>query len=438
MISELSLMLLLILLNGFFSLAEMALMASRKARLRSEAEKGDKAYKMALETAEDPGKFLSTIQVAITLIGILTGAIGGATISQSLTAWLSSIPTLANTASALAVAIVVAITTTISVILGELVPKKLALSKPEVISTKLIRIMAIFSAIFYPIVKFLTVITDAIVRLLGLKTNREPDVTEEEVKVLISQGAKSGIFESSEKGMVEGVLELDDRRITSFMTPRTEVAALDLADSAQSPLQFVIDHAQYAFLPAMEEDLDKIAGMIPVRPALAAFLHDRNTDIRSILVPPVFIPETISALRTLAILRESKISTALIVDEYGGVSGLVTRGDLLGSVLSGIDEGASADIPGVVKRSDCSFLVDGALPIADFSDSLDLDETLFDTDLYDTVAGLVLACMGSIPKAGESCDWQNLHIEIMDMDGNRIDKVLVEKRNKEQFTDQPL
>lgn len=437
MLSELALIFLLILLNGFFSLAEMALMASRKARLRSEAEKGDKAYKMALETAENPGRFLSTIQVAITLIGILTGAIGGATISQSLTAWLASIPPLANAASALAVAIVVAATTTASVILGELVPKNLALSKPEVISAKLIRPMAIFSAIFYPLVKFLTVITDAIVRLLGLKANREPEVTEEEVKVLIAQGTESGIFESSEKGMVEGVLELDDRRITSYMTPRTEVAALDLADPEISPLQFIMDHAQYAFLPAMEEDLDKIAGMIPVRPALAAFLRDRNTDIHSILVPPVFIPETISALRALAILRESKISTALIVDEYGGVSGLVTRGDLLGSVLSGIDEGASAEIPGVVKRSDGSFLVDGALPIADFSDSLDLDETLFDTDLYDTVAGLVLACMGSIPKAGESCDWQNLHIEIMDMDGNRIDKVLVEKRDTEQSSDQP-
>ena len=437
MISELLLILLLILLNGFFSLAEMALMASRKARLRSEAEKGDKAYKIALETAENPGRFLSTIQVAITLIGILTGAIGGATISQSLTAWLASIPALANAASALAVAIVVAVTTTASVILGELVPKNLALSKPEVISAKLIRPMAIFSAIFYPLVKFLTVITDAIVRLLGLKANREPEVTEEEVKVLIAQGTESGIFESSEKGMVEGVLELDDRRITSFMTPRTEVAALDLADPMISPLQFIMDHAQYAFLPAMEEDLDRTVGMIPVRPALAAFLRDRNTDIRSILVPPVFIPETISALRALAILRESKISTALIVDEYGGVSGLVTRGDLLGSVLSGIDEGASAEIPGVVKRSDGSFLVDGALPIADFSDSLDLDETLFDTDMYDTVAGLVLACMGSIPKAGESCDWQNLHIEIMDMDGNRIDKVMVEKQYTEQSTDQP-
>lgn len=436
MISEFALMLLLILLNGFFSLAEMALMASRKARLRSEAEKGNTAYKIALDTAEHPGRFLSTIQVAITLIGILTGAIGGATISQSLTAWLSSIPALTHAASALAVGIVVAVTTTVSVVLGELVPKNLALSKPEIISAKLIRPMSIFSTIFYPLVRLLTAITSAIVRLFGLSADEEPAVTEEEVKVLIAQGTESGVFESSEKGMVEGVLELDDRRITSFMTPRTEVAALDLSDPALSPLQFIIDHAHYAFLPAMEENLDKIIGMIPVRPALAAFLCDSKTEIRSILVPPVFIPETISALRALAILRDSKISTALIVDEYGGISGLVTRGDLLASVLSGIDEGTSGEIPGVVKRADGSFLVDGALPIADFSDSLDLDETLFDTDMYDTVAGLVLACMGSIPKAGETCDWQNLHIEIMDMDGNRIDKVLVEKREPQQL-DEP-
>lgn len=427
MISEIILILALILLNGFFSLSEMAIVASRKARLRHEAEQGKENYRLALKAAEEPGKFLSAIQVAITLIGILTGAVGGATISRTLAVWLSGIPFLSSIASPLSVGIVVVLTTLVSVIVGELVPKSLALSKPESIAATIIRPLTILSKIFYPLVKLFSDATNLIVKLLGFSSTQEPDVTEEEVKVLIAQGAESGIFENSEREMVEGVLNLDDRRVTAFMTPRTDVVAIDVLDQERIHEEEIVRHSDFAYLPVIEGDLDKTVGMLPVRKALASIVRDESIDLRSLVTKPVLIPETISALKALSILKDSKTGTALIVDEYGGIAGLVTQSDLLESILSGLAQRNPDEVPGLVEREDGSFLVDGALPIAEFAESLDIDEAAFSFNAYDTVAGLVLDCMGSIPKPGESCTWNDLHMEIMDMDGNRIDKVLVNK-----------
>ena len=430
MIAELLLILALILLNGFFSLSEMAIVSSRKARLRHEAEQGRENYRLALRAASEPGRFLSAIQVAITLIGILTGAVGGATLSRNLSLWLAGIPALKGIAAPLAVGIVVVFTTLFSVILGELVPKSLALSRPETIAAAVIRPLGILSAAFSPLVRFLSGATSLVVRLLGFSPARGPDVTEDEVKVLIAQGTESGIFENSEKEMMEGVLNLDDRRVTAFMTPRTDVVAIDISDEKAATREEIVAHADFAYLPVIEGDLDKIVGMLDVRDALASMVREGIFDLRAHLVEPVLIPETISALKALSILKDKAAGTALIVDEYGGVSGLVTLSDLLESVLAGLAQGDSDEIPGLLQREDGSYLVDGALAIAEFAESMELDEETLDPNAYDTVAGLVLDCMGSIPKAGDSCDWNGLHIEIMDMDGNRIDKVLVRKREE--------
>ena len=430
MIAELLLILALILLNGFFSLSEMAIVSSRKARLRHEAEQGRENYKLALRAASEPGRFLSAIQIAITLIGILTGAIGGATLSHNLRLWLAGIPALKGIAAPLAVGIVVVFTTLFSVILGELVPKSLALSRPETIAAAVIRPLGILSAAFSPLIRFLSGTTSLVVKLLGFSPARGPDVTEDEVKVLIAQGTESGIFENSEKEMMEGVLNLDDRRVTAFMTPRTDVIAIDISDEKAATREEIVAHADFAYLPVIEGDLDKIVGMLDVRDALASMVRDGIFDLRAHLVEPVLIPETISALKALSILKDKAAGTALIVDEYGGVSGLVTLSDLLESVLAGLAQGDSDEIPGLLQREDGSYLVDGALAIAEFAESMELDEETLDPNAYDTVAGLVLDCMGSIPKAGDSCDWNGLHIEIMDMDGNRIDKVLVRKREE--------
>jgi len=427
MFAELVLILALILLNGFFSLSEMAIVSSRKARLRHEAEQGNENYKLALRAASEPGRYLSAIQVAITLIGILTGAVGGATISHTITSWFAGIPALAGIAAPLAVGIVVVFTTLFSVILGELVPKSLALSRPEAIAAAIIRPLTVFSAIFGPLVRFLSGATTLVVKVLGFSRAHGPDVTEDEVKVLIAQGTESGIFENSEKEMMEGVLNLDDRRVTAFMTPRTDVIAIDTSDGKAATREEIVAHADFAYLPVIEGDLDKIVGMLDIREALASMVRDGSFDLRSHLVEPVLIPETISALKALSILKDKAVGTALIVDEYGGVSGLVTLSDLLESVLAGLAQNDSDEIPGIVQREDGSYLVDGALAIVEFAESMELDEDEFDPNAYDTVAGLVLDCMGSIPKAGDACDWQGLHIEIMDMDGHRIDKVLVGK-----------
>lgn len=428
MAAEIIVILALILLNGFFSLSEMAIVSSRKARLRHEAEQGKNNFKLALGAAEQPGRFLSAIQVAITLIGILTGAVGGATLSRNLGLWLAGFPALAGMAQPLSVVIIVILTTLVSVILGELVPKSLALSKPESIAAAIIRPLSAISLVFYPIVRFLSGVTSLIVRMLGFSRESGPDVTEDEVKILIAQATESGIFENSEKEMVEGVLDLDDRRVTAFMTPRTDVVAIDLEEGKSAVRDELLAHADYACLPVIEGDLDRIVGMLNVRQALAALARGGPFDMKDHLSAPVLIPETISALRALSILKDKETRTGLIVDEYGGVSGLVTMADLLGLVLAGLDQGEGGDTSGIVRREDDSFLIDGALTITDFAEAMEIDEESFDTNAYDTVAGLVLDCLGSIPKTGEHCNWEGFRIEIVDMDGNRIDKVLVSRR----------
>lgn len=427
MIFEIIVILILILLNGFFSLSEMAIVSSRKARLRHGAEQGKERYKLALAAAEQPGRYLSAVQVAISLIGILTGAVGGVTLSRSLEYWLSGFPLPAGAAQTISVAVIVIVTTLVSVLFGELVPKSLALARPESIAAAIIRPLAVFSALFNPLVRFLSWATGRIIHLLGFSRAKDPEVTEDEVKVLIARGAESGIFENSEKEMVEGVLTLDDRRVTAFMTPRTDVVSIDREDGAASAREELISNACFANIPVVEGDLDKIVGMLNVREALAAFARDGSLDIGAHLAAPVLIPETVSALKALSLLKDRGARTGLIVDEYGGVSGLVTMSDLMESVVAGLVQDGADDTPGTVEREDGSFLVDGTLTIAEFAEALDLKEEDFDVKTYDTVAGLVLDCMGSIPKAGEQCDWNSLHIEIMDMDGNRIDKVLVKR-----------
>jgi putative hemolysin len=259
---ELLVLLCLILLNGFFSLSEMAIVSSRKARLKHEADKGKKNYRLALETAENPSRFLSTIQVVITLIGTLAGAFGGATVARGLEETLRPLPVLAHAAGPVSVAIVVVLTTLVSVILGELVPKHIALARPEIVAAAVIGPVRIIALAFAPLARFLSAVTELIVSLIGAKRSQAPTVTEEEIRVLIAQGAETGVFEKSEREMVEGVFSLGDRRVTSLMTPRTEVSFIDLLDSPAIARRVVVDNARYAYLPAVEGDLDKIIGML--------------------------------------------------------------------------------------------------------------------------------------------------------------------------------
>jgi putative hemolysin len=423
---ELAIILSLILLNGFFSLSEMAIVSSRKARLRHEAEKGRKGYRLALETAENPSRFLSTIQVIISFIGTLAGAYGGATVAQTLAVTLQKVPFFSASAATASVTIVVVGTTFVSVVLGELVPKNLALARPEPIAAAVIRPLRFLTVVFAPLARFLSGATELVIALLGAKGAREPAVTEDEIRVLIAQGAEMGVFEAREREMVEGVLSLGDRRVTSLMTPRTDVVYVDLKAGLDAAREMLLDNSRYGYLPAVDENLDRVIGMLPVKECLAAIATGRFDDQRRFLRDPVLVPESISALKAFSALKEGEVKTALILDEYGGVAGLVSLSDLMESIVGDLPFTGNEEEPEITRRDDGSYLVDGSLPIERFIEELDLGDKIAGGD-YDTVAGLVLDRMGSIPHAGEKCQWGNCILEIVDMDGNRIDKILVSR-----------
>jgi putative hemolysin len=422
--AELLLLIALVLVNGFFSMAEMSVISSRKARLRHEADRGKKNYKLALQTAESPSRFLSTIQVAITLISILTGALGGATLARGLQTAFEKIPFLARVANPLALGLVVIATAFISVVFGELVPKAIALGSPEAIAARVIRPVRALSFFFSPIARMLAWTTDRIVVLLGRSGKAEPPVTEDEVKILIAQGAKAGVFDDREREMVEGVLSLGDRRVTSLMIPRPEVVFLDLNEGLEAARKTILENSRYGYLPAVEGDLDRVVGMLPLKESLAAIVEGRFDDPRAFLEKPVLVPESLSALKAFSAIKGGSVKTALIIDEYGGVSGLLSLADLLETVVGELPLTGDAEEPEMIRREDGSWLVDGSLSVEEFLSELGLGEQPDEGD-YETVAGLVLDRMGSIPRAGDTCRWDGFRFEVVDMDGNRIDKILV-------------
>ena len=426
MISEILVLLALIFINGFFSLSETALVSSRKARLKAEADKGKSTYKLALNTRESPSRYLSTIQVAITLIGILTGTISGTTFSQLLAQWLSGWSFVGRYAESVAVAIVVLTITFLSVVIGELVPKSIALRNPEYIAALTIKPMHALSVVFYPVVRFLSSLTDSLTKLFRFSHGAEPAITLEEVRILLEQGEKSGVFETAEREMMEEVLDLDDRRVTMFMTPRTEVVTLNIKDSRDSQIRAIIKNSEYAYLPVVDGDLDHTIGMVAVKRALTCMAEGCFLSLETCMEPAVMIPESLSGLQALAILRDAKRSAGLIVDEFGGISGIVTIADLL-EAIANLSEIETEEASQIIKRSDGSYLVDGSMPIDEFAESIGINLDVISNEDYDTVAGFVLHCGGSIPKAGDIIEWPPLKMEIVDMDGKRIDKVLVQK-----------
>jgi len=426
MISEILVLLALIFINGFFSLSETALVSSRKARLKAEADKGKSTYKLALNTRESPSRYLSTIQVAITLIGILTGTISGTTFSQLLAQWLSGWSFVGRYAESVAVAIVVLTITFLSVVIGELVPKSIALRNPEYIAALTIKPMHALSVVFYPVVRFLSSLTDSLTKLFRFSHGAEPAITPEEVRILLEQGEKSGVFETAEREMMEEVLNLDDRRVTMFMTPRTEVVTLNIKDSRDSQIRAIIKNSEYAYLPVVDGDLDHTIGMVAVKRALTCIAEGCFLSLETCMEPAVMIPESLSGLQALAILRDAKRSAGLIVDEFGGISGIVTIADLL-EAIANLSEIETEEASQIIKRSDGSYLVDGSMPIDEFAESIGINLDVISNEDYDTVAGFVLHCGGSIPKAGDIIEWPPLKMEIVDMDGKRIDKVLVQK-----------
>jgi putative hemolysin len=415
---------LLILTNGFFSLSEMAIVSARKVRLQQRAEEGDKAARTALDLAGQPTRFLSTVQIGITLIGILTGAFGGATVAETLAAYFSQFPALEPYSEALGVGIVVTVITYFSLVFGELVPKRLALSSAERIAALVAPIMQFLSTISGPIVNLLSASTELVVRLLGIKPTSEPTVTEEEVKILIEQGRETGVFEDVEQEIVERVFRLSDRSVNSVMTHRSELVWLDVEDPLEQNIEKVLTPGQTHFVVCKGE-LDHVTGVLSAKDLLREYADSGSISIPESLPMPPFLPEGVNALEVVARLRHDKSSVALIVDEYGTIDGMVTLTDVLEAIVGDIPALDEKGEPAATKREDGSWLLDGMMSVDELQMLLDLDELPEDSEGYDTVGGLFMAQLGRIPSAGDKFEWHDLRFEVVKMDGYRVDKVRI-------------
>lgn len=423
---EAVLLLVLILFNGLFALTEVAVIASRKARLRRSAERGDARARTALAVAEHPTRSLSTIQIGITSIGILNGIVGEAAFARPLGEWAASIGVPPNLSHVVATAIVVIVVTYLSIVLGELVPKRIGQLNPEPLLRFLATPLIGLSAVSGPFVRLLSGSTDLILRAVGAHRPSAPSVTEEEIHLMLAEGSEAGVIEDGERRMVQNVFELDDRPLAALMLPRSDIVALDLDASAEENLKIVqdTDHARY---PVYRESLEQVIGVVTTRRLLLRLHSTGSLDLAPVMEPPVFVPETLNAMSMLEQFRASGGQMAFIVDEYGAVQGLVTVQDLL-EAITGEFRAPASDESWVVQRPDGSWLLDGALAISDLKRILKWTSLPEEAQgHYQTLGGLLLVLMGRIPSAGESTVWEDWRLEIVDMDGRRIDKVLVSR-----------
>ncbi len=414
---EVVLIVFLVVANGIFAMAEIATVSARKARLRARSEGGDRRATVALDLAERPNDFLSTVQIGITLVGILAGVFGGATLAEELGGYFNTIAWIAPHGEALGLALVVVAITYLSLVIGELVPKRIALANPEQIAVMIAPFMRGLSRLARPAVWFLGVSSGWVVKALRVPKSNEPAVTEEELTSMLELGRRTGEFHPAEEEMIKGVFALADRTASSIMTPRHEVVWLDLSRPAEDLQRTIIESGMSRF-PAAEGSLDQFVGIIEVKNLVASCLAGKPVDLRSeVREVPVF-PETTSALEILHQFQERKTEFGIVVDEYGGFEGIVTVSDLAMRVL-GLEENVT-----LVAREDGSWLVDAMMNFDDFASAVHLR---LEHCEYDTVAGFVLAKLGRVPRVADHFQAGGFRFEIVDMDGRRVDKVLVSR-----------
>lgn len=422
--SEILVIFLLIIINGVLAMSEAALLASRKAKLQQLANEGDKTAASTLELLKNPNIFLSTIQIGITLIGVLAGAVGGATIAEALAVSFHNLPYIGLYSDTIGIGIVVIVITVLTIWLGELVPKRLGINSPERIAKIVVGPMIFISTLFSPLVKLMSWATELVLTMFGVKPTNEPMITEEELQVLIDQGTQAGIFEEAEQDMVEGIFSLGDTRVYSVMTPRTEIVWLDVNDSMEEILE-KIGNSPYSRFPIRQDSLETILGIVKSRDLLVTTLSKKEINLKELAKPAYFIPETMLASRALEVLKKNNTEMLLVVDEFGGVQGLLTINDILEEIV-GVMEG---DEPQATQRQDGSWLLDGMLEVDEFKEIFDLNE-LPHEDEYETLSGFVMTSLGRLPQTADHFEWSNLRFEVMDMDGRRVDKVLVTSKPK--------
>jgi len=420
----------LLLANGVFAMAEIALVTARKAKLKTLADDGHNGAKLAHELASSPGRFLSTIQVGITLVGTLAGAFGGARLAEPLSVWVAKIPGLQETtAHYIALFIVVVLITYVSVIIGELVPKRLALSNPERIASALARPMNALAKIFSPVVNLLNRSSDFLMALLGVRKTRDSAVSEEEVRVLIDEGLSAGVFKKAEKDMVEGVFDLDEQTAGDLMTPRARMIWLSLDDSDDENWRKIAGSGHSHF-PVYQETRDNVIGMISVKSLWANLSLAGRVELRALVTPPLYVPTAMPAGKLIEAFKKSGKHIALVVDEFGGLQGLVTLNDVMMAIVGNLPEREQRDDPKAMLRQDGTWLIDAMLDIDETKSSLGIEDDLpgEDENRFSTLGGFILHRLGHIPREGEKFRWDGFEFEIIDMDRQRIDKVLVTPR----------
>jgi putative hemolysin len=419
-------LILLILLNGVFALSEMAIVSSRKPRLKAMADRGNRGAKTALRLLDDPSQLLSTVQIGITAIGIIAGAYSATALSDDLTLWVNDIaPGLEEYVPAITFGVVIVMTTFLSLVFGELIPKRIALTAPEPLAAVMAPVMALIETIASPLVWLLRTITEGMVRLLGLHRTRQEDVTEEELQSLIVEGEKAGVIEEEERDMIQSVMRLGDRSVKAIMTPRTEMVWLD-PNAPREELLRQMRQSGHSRFPVAEGDADEIIGVVQTKELLAHLGETGKIDLKAVMHQPQFVPETMPVLKMLEAMRGNPVRMVMVSDEYGAVLGLVTAADLLESIAGDAALGEDEGLSPPVQRDDGSWLVDGMTPVDEFEQLVgvrDLDED----EGYSTVAGLVMHLLRAVPSEGDKAERPPLTFEVVDMDGRRIDKVLVRK-----------
>ncbi|ROZ72065.1 hemolysin family protein [Ramlibacter sp. WS9] len=426
---EILLIALLTLLNGVFAMSEMGLASSRKARLAAMAEAGDAGAAAALKLMETPTRFLSTVQVGITSIGVLNGIVGEAAFSDSLARWLQGLGMGARPSGYVATAIVVTIITYITIIFGELVPKRIAQLHPEAVSRWLARPMAWLARAAGPFVKLLSASTQAVLKLLGIDTTLSRGMTEEEIAHSLEEGVDAGVIEQHERQMVQNVFHLDDRPLTSMMIPRSDVEWLDAGLGVAAALRKIGDDGAHSWYPVCRGSLDDVLGVVSVA-RLLALERDPAGTLEAHATPALFVPETLSGMELLEQFRSRSGRMVFVVDEYGVVQGLMTPHDLLEAITGELQPGAQADA-WATQRADGSWLLDGLMPVAELKARLGIRELPEeDKGRYNTVAGLLMSVSGSLPEVGECIECGDWLFEVVDLDGRRIDKVLASARGQ--------
>jgi putative hemolysin len=423
LILEIAIVVVLTLVNGLLAMSELAVVSSRPARLRVLADQGNKGAQTALRLAEDPGKFLSSVQVGITLVAVLSGAFSGATLGHRLSAWLETVGVNPSLADALGVAIVVIIISYMSLIIGELVPKQIALRNPEHIAARVAPLMELIAKIAAPLVWFLDISGTAVLTLLGQRGEQDESVTEEEVRSLIADATHAGILEREEHSMITGVMRLADRSARGLMTPRLDVDVIDLSDSPEEIRKTILS-THRSRLPVQDGDADTITGVVTIKDLLEVFASGTPFDIRKYIEAAPVVMDHTDALDVIKALRGSMVHMALVFDEYGHFEGIISSGDIL-EAITGVFREEGDEEPALIRREDGSYLVAGWMPVDEFSERLGI--AIPRDAKFETVAGYVLSLINHLPRVGETVDTEEWRIEVVDLDGRRIDRVLMSK-----------